>query len=206
MIHIRRPIVLVSGLALLIIAAASAEAATTRAIDIVDFAFTPQPAKAVEGDTVKWTNRSDGAFLHTTTSKITGDVGWNTTLSPGASFSKALPGAGTYDYHCNIHPFMVGQVKVRVGVTPASGLIGTTFTIKVATDPAPTGYSYAPQVKLPGATAWTSLPPTTAISVMYIATKAGEYSFRSRVKHGSLPGTKPSPAKSVTVCFSVQPC
>jgi len=194
--HMRRSMVLASGMALLIVGAAGAEAATTRTVDVTDNVFTPATVTAAEGDTVKWTNR--GIFSHTTTSTITGAVGWNSTLTPGTSFSKPLPGAGTYAYHCNFH-VMSGKVKVGVVVTPTSGPVGTKFTVKVASSPAPSGFTYAPQVKVPGSGSWSSLPATTATSVSYTATQAGKYSFRSKVKHGSLPGTAPSPAKSVTV-------
>lgn len=196
MLHVRRSIVLASGMALLIVGAAGAEAATTRTVDVTENAFTPATLTAAQGDSVKWTNR--GVLSHTTTSSITGVVGWNNTLTPGASFSKSLPGAGTYAYHCNFHA-MSGKVKVRVVVTPTSGPVDTKFTVKVASIAAPTGYTYAPQVKVPGSSTWSSLPTTTATSVSYTATQAGKYSFRSKVKHGSLPGTAPSPATSVTV-------
>ncbi|MBA2445840.1 MAG: hypothetical protein H0V49_10985 [Nocardioidaceae bacterium] len=206
----RRFMVLASGLALLIVGTAGAEAAristidvtekaavaTTRTVDAIEYAYTPAKVTAVQGDFVKWTNR--GVLSHTTTSTITGAVGWNNTLAPGGSSSKSLPGAGTYAYHCNFHP-MTGNVRVRVSVTPTTGPVGTTFTLKVASAPAPTGYSYAPQVKVPGSTSWTSLPTTTATSVSYVANKAGIHAFRSKVKHGSLAGTAPSPTVSVTV-------
>ncbi len=196
MFHMRRSMVLASGMALLLVGAAGADAATTRTVDVTDNVFTPATVTAVQGDSVRWSNL--GAFSHTTTSTITGAVGWNSTLTPGTSFSKPLPGAGTYAYHCNFHA-MSGKVKVRVVVTPTSGPVGTKFTVKVASIAAPTGYTYAPQVKVPGSSTWTSLPTTTATSVSYTATQAGKYSFRSKVKHGSLPGTAPSPATTVTV-------
>ncbi len=193
---LKRSIGLASIPAVLLLGAAGAQAATTRTVDVTEFAFTPTAVAAAEGDAVRWTDR--GSLSHTTTSTITGAVGWNSTLTPGGSFSKSLPGAGTYAYHCNFHS-MSGKVKVRVAVSPSSGSVGTTFTVKVASVAAPTGYRYAPQVKVPGSTSWSSLPTTTATSVSYVANKAGTYAFRSKVTHGSLPGTAPSPAASVTV-------
>lgn len=197
MIHLRRrSMILAAGLAVLIVGSAGAEAAT-RSIDVVDNAFSPTPATAAEGDAVKWTNV--GNDPHTTTSIIGGAMGWSHALSTGDSFSTTLEAAGTYAYYCEFHFGMDGQVKVPVIVSPSSGPVGTRFTVKVATDPAPTGFKYAPQVKIPGNSNWTSLPTTTARSVTYVANKTGKYFFRSKVKHGSLPGTMPSPAKSVTV-------
>ncbi len=193
---LRRSIGLAAILALLLSGAAGAGAATIRTVDVTEFAFTPTAVTAAEGDAVKWTDR--GSLSHTTTSTITGAVGWNSTLTPGSSFSKTLPGAGTYAYHCNFHS-MSGTVKVRVKVSPTSGPVGTSFTVKVASVAAPTGYRYAPQVKVPGSSSWTSLSTTTATSVSYVANKAGTYAFRSKVTHGALPGTAPSPAVSVRV-------
>jgi len=192
-----RSMVVASGVLLLVVGAVGAEAATTRTVVVTDNVFTPAAVSGAQGDSVKWVNQ--GNFSHTTTSTITGAVGWNSTLQPTGSFSKALAGAGTYAYHCNFHAGMSGKVKVRVSVTPASGPVDTKFTVKVASSAAPTGYAYAPQVKVPGSSSWTSLPTTTATSVSYVARSAGTYAFRSKVKHGSLAGTAPSPAFSVTV-------
>jgi plastocyanin len=34
-------------------------------------------------------------------------------VAPGGQFSLTLPTAGTFRYHCTIHPGMVGTVVVR---------------------------------------------------------------------------------------------
>lgn len=175
---------------------ASANAATTRPVAVRDNVFSPAAVTAVQGDSIKWTN--SGA-PHTTTSTIASPVGWDKTLNPGATFTKKIAAAGTYAYHCSFHFGMNGSVRVAVGVTPARGPVGTMFTVKLASAVAPAGYSYLPQVKLPGSAAWTSLRATSAVSVGYRATRAGTYSFRSSVKHGTAAGTSPSPAKSVSV-------
>lgn len=194
--RLRRPGVLLSGLTLVALSAAGAQAATTRTVTVKEFSFTPTALAQLQGDAVKWVN--GGSRTHSTTSTITGAVGWSTTLTPGAAFTKSLSGAGSYAYHCVFHP-MSGSVKVPVTVTPASGSVGTTFTIKVASATAPSGFAYAPQVRVPGSTTWTSLPSTTATSITYVAKAAGTLSFRSRVTHGSLAGTGMSPVRSVAV-------
>jgi plastocyanin len=194
--RMRRVTALLAGGAL-VMAGFAAHAATTRSVGVKDFFFDPAALTAAQGDTVRWT--SSGAVAHTTTSTITGVVGWNSTLSPGASYSKQLPGAGTYAYRCVFHAGMSGNVRIPVIVAPLSGPLNTIFTITVARAPAPTGFRYAPAVRLPGSTTWTPLSETSATSVSFKATRTGTYSFRSAIKHGSLPGTGPSPAKSVTV-------
>jgi len=51
------------------------------------------------------------ALSHTTTSNTNT---WNSgTVAPGAKFSVTFPTAGTFPYHCAIHPGMVGSVVVR---------------------------------------------------------------------------------------------
>jgi len=70
-------------------------------VTIQDFTFSPASATIKVGQTVSWTNH--GPSNHTTTS----DAGaWDSaTLSAsGGTFSKTFNTAGTYPYHCKIHP------------------------------------------------------------------------------------------------------
>ncbi len=56
-----------------------------------------------------WKNTDSVA--HTSTSDT---PGWDSGIvNPGAQFSIGFPTAGTYTYHCAIHPGMVGTVVVR---------------------------------------------------------------------------------------------
>lgn len=81
-------------------------AATTAKVKIVDFAFKPRTIDISRGSTVKWTNR--GSVSHTVTFK-----GFKSgTLAPGNAFSHKFPKAGTFKYHCSIHPDMKGKVVV----------------------------------------------------------------------------------------------
>ena len=72
-------------------------------------AFAPNPITVNAGGMVTWTNND--TIAHT----ATGDDGsWNSgTIAAGASFSHAFPSAGTFAYHCAIHPGMIGTVKVQ---------------------------------------------------------------------------------------------
>ena len=72
-------------------------------------AYSPDDANIAVGETVTWTNTDSVA--HTSTS----DAGaWNSgTVSPGGRFSFTFQNAGTFPYHCTIHPGMVGTVVVR---------------------------------------------------------------------------------------------
>jgi plastocyanin len=79
-------------------------------ITITDFKFTPASLTVDRG--VRVTVANGGGTAHTATaddgkSFDTGDV------DPGASATLTVPKAGSYPYHCNIHPFMHGTLVVR---------------------------------------------------------------------------------------------
>jgi len=90
------------------IGARGVAAQDSAAVSIVDFAFQPNSSMVVAGGTVTWTNT--GQAPHT----VTADDGSfdSGTLSPGATFSQTFPTAGTFTYHCNIHPQMTATVIV----------------------------------------------------------------------------------------------
>ena len=72
-------------------------------------AFAPNPLDITVGTTVTWTNTD--ATSHTSTSNA---AGWDSgIIGPGKTFSFAFQNAGTFAYHCAIHPGMVGTVTVR---------------------------------------------------------------------------------------------
>ncbi len=80
-------------------------------VSIQNFAFNPPNITVPPGSTVTWVNNDMAP--HTTTS----DNGvWDSeTLQPGRSFSFTFKTPGTFMYHCEIHPFMMGSVTVRSG-------------------------------------------------------------------------------------------
>jgi plastocyanin len=88
-----------------------AQAQGGAAVSIVDFAFQPGSVEVPVGGTVTWTN--SGSAPHTVTSDSGAfDSGQ---LAPGASFSQTFDTAGTFTYHCSIHPQMTGTVIVTSG-------------------------------------------------------------------------------------------
>jgi plastocyanin len=83
-------------------------AATGSTVKIVDFAFRPGTLTIAKGTRVKWTNK--GAVTHTSTSnKGVWDSGL---IAPGDSFSRVFKKAGTFKYHCTIHPTMTAKIVV----------------------------------------------------------------------------------------------
>lgn len=78
-------------------------------IEIEDFAFVPQAAKISVGDTVTWENYDEAP--HT----ATGDNGEfdSGNLATDQTFSHTFDTAGTFTYHCNVHPNMTGSIVVE---------------------------------------------------------------------------------------------
>ena len=77
-------------------------------VDIAGFAFSPTPLNIATGTTVRWTNQ-DGATHTSTSDSFIWDSG---NLSTGQQFSYTFNVAGTYPYHCEIHPSMLATVIV----------------------------------------------------------------------------------------------
>ncbi len=70
--------------------------------------FSPASVTIAVGGTVTWTNHD--VTTHTTTN--TAGV-WNSSLAPGATFSRVFPAAGKFDYKCTIHSAMGGSITVQ---------------------------------------------------------------------------------------------
>jgi len=72
-------------------------------------AFSPSDLTVDAGTAVTWTNTDRTS--HTSTSDV---ASWNSgTIAPGGQFSFTFATAGTFPYHCSIHPGMTGTVVVR---------------------------------------------------------------------------------------------
>lgn len=80
----------------------------TVTVTIKDFAFSPAAITAAVGDIVGFTNE-DGQN-HTATLDE-GDCGTDP-LATGSSAGLAFSKAGTYPFHCAIHPNMTGTITV----------------------------------------------------------------------------------------------
>ena len=90
------------------VGANTTSSATGALVTIADFSFTPTPVTIAAGQYVTWKNT--GPSGHTTTSDT---PNWNSgTLGVGQTYSMYFGTAGTYTYHCNIHPAMTGTVTV----------------------------------------------------------------------------------------------
>jgi len=79
----------------------------TAAVTIADFAYDPATTNVTVGTTVTWTN--DDSVAHTVTFDAGPDSG---NMSQGSNFSNTFSEAGSFAYHCTIHPSMSGTVSV----------------------------------------------------------------------------------------------
>ena len=84
--------------------------ASSNSVEISNFAYSPQEVTVKVGDTVTWTNMDSA--IHTVTSDNGNELD-SATLSQGDTYSHTFESAGTYDYHCTIHPYMKGKVVVE---------------------------------------------------------------------------------------------
>lgn len=80
----------------------------TQAVSIAGFAFSPADLSVKVGDSVTWTNNDSTA--HTATADDGSfDCG---VIAGGQSFTFTFTTAGTFTYHCRIHPSMVAKLTV----------------------------------------------------------------------------------------------
>jgi plastocyanin len=102
----------VLGLLWLIVGASTTTtSAADMSITIQNFAFDPATITIPVGTKVKWTNKD--AAPHTATSDTGAFDSKN--LTTGQSFSFTFNQAGSFAYHCSVHPRMVATIVVTAG-------------------------------------------------------------------------------------------
>lgn len=95
----------------------------TDGIAIQNFTFMNSTLTVNVGDTVTWTNSDSSTHTATSDSGVF-DTG---PLTTGKSASFTFTKAGTFPYHCSIHPFMTATITVA-GAAPTPGDISGTWT------------------------------------------------------------------------------
>lgn len=120
-------------------AARTASVAGDPAVTIRDFSFGPSAVTIKVGDTITWTNH--GPTDHTATG-----AGFDTgILRAGQSSSHTFASAGTFSYHCTLHPFMKGTIAVVAAAAPPAAAPAPSPPPHVAAaSPASPGASAAP--------------------------------------------------------------
>jgi plastocyanin len=90
--------------------AAQHAAASGQGLTISDFKFMPGSLTVRRGARTAVTNRDSTAHTATADDGRTFDTG---NIDPGTAATVTLSKAGTYKFHCSIHPFMHGTLVVR---------------------------------------------------------------------------------------------
>lgn len=79
-------------------------------ITIREHAYNPGTLNIKVGGTVTWNNEDSDP--HTVTSSPTGEEFDSGSMSEGQSFAYTFNAPGDFDYHCSIHPTMIGRITV----------------------------------------------------------------------------------------------
>ena len=175
---------------LLLLSTASASAAPLT-IEVSNYTFTPASPTVPLGRVVKWHNGTV-ATNHTSTSDLAGV--WNLAVNHGTTTAgRAFNVAGSFAYHCTIHSFMHGTVKVKLTADRTSGPLGTLFHVRWAVNDASGTWVYDAQKHKVGS-------PYTALQTgvwqaesFYEPMTRGTYEVRARLRKvgGSASGWSP---------------
>lgn len=82
----------------------------TNSVDITGYAFSPATLTIGVGESVTWTNKD--SVPHTITSDSGNELG-SSSLAKDGTYSHAFNTAGTFVYHCALHPNMKGTIIVQ---------------------------------------------------------------------------------------------
>lgn len=77
------------------------------AVEIGDFAFTPETVTIAVGETVTWTNKDPAGH------DVVSDLFKSPLMATDETFTFLFDKAGTYPYICGVHPSMKGTVIVE---------------------------------------------------------------------------------------------
>jgi plastocyanin len=91
-------------------AAAPSGATAAATVTIKDFKFSPEPVQAKVGDVIAWTN-SDSAPHSATLDNGACDT---KPINSGATAMLVFTAAGTYTYHCSVHPTQMKDYTIQV--------------------------------------------------------------------------------------------
>ncbi len=152
------------AIALIVLVAGTREvgAQDSATVTIADFAFSPGSITVQAGATVTWLNNDSVA--HT----ATGDNGEFDAgqIAPGGSATITFDTAGTFSYHCTLHPNMTASITVQGGG---------------GTNPTPTQAATQPELPNTGAGAGSSATGlVTYAAIAGVILAIGGYAVRRR--------------------------
>jgi hypothetical protein len=110
-------------------------------VSIQNYAFSPQTLTVAPGTTVSWTNEDSVNHVVTSDTGAWPDSG---SLATNQTFSHTFTKAGTYPYHCALHPSMTAKVIVgsggRSGGSMTGGAMGSMGPMSKTLRPSFTGW------------------------------------------------------------------
>jgi plastocyanin len=155
-------------------------AANTVAVSVTNYRFSPSTVVLAQGLAVTWTFHAQ----HTSTSN---QRFWNSGVRSSGTYTVRFRDAGTFGYHCTMHPSMTGRVLVPLRVT-GSAAHGWKLMWSSRTS-TPASRRYDVQVRKPGTWEWSAYRTGTARrSAFFNPAHTGTYVFRARthnVSHGA---------------------
>ena len=90
----------------------ASSATQTNAVTIQNFAFSPATIKVKVGDTVTWINQ-DSTQHSVIANTASADAPNGSLMAKGETYKFTFNKAGTYAYHCGVHPSITGTVTVE---------------------------------------------------------------------------------------------
>jgi len=175
---VRRAVLLAPALLTAALFAAPSAQARTTTVAVRDFGFSPARVTVAQGGTVTW--QFEDSVDHTSTSD---QRFWNSApKGAGEKYVLTLTSAGTFGYHCRIHPDMTGRIRVPL---IASGHASTGYTVRWSSlHTAPAGRGYDVQYRRSTSTTWKTLrSDTKSASLHFNPSRDGTYVLRARTRN-----------------------
>ena len=101
--------VIVAGVVVAALTATHVGAASSAAVGIKEFKFTPSVLTVAVGTTVTWINHDEEPHTITSANAAFGSTG----LSLDDTFAQTFTRPGRYEYFCALHPHMKAIVTVK---------------------------------------------------------------------------------------------
>jgi plastocyanin len=187
----------IPAVALLTLVVAGPTLAASSTVIADDNFFSPSTKTVSQGDKVNWLNSTAASDDNDHTSTANLFNLWNKNLPNGSAASTYVTfgRAGAFAYHCEVHPStMKGTVNVRL---KAARLDANSWTIRMASSNAPTGFVHEVQRRKKGTTTWFTLATTANATARFDAPSAGTWQLRGRYKKTGSSATGYSPTLEV---------
>jgi outer membrane protein assembly factor BamB len=170
-------------------------------VTVGDGGFMPASVTPSEGGTVQWSFDPASSHAHDVADGSGMGLFDSGPVAPGgAAYSYTFSAAGVYPV-VDATDGQSATASVAAQAIPSSGTTTDTFTVRLASAPAPAGFKLTVQVRRPGSTAFATLATTQAASVSFTPDAGpGTYGFRVHLRK-SVDGTHSdwSPAAVISV-------